>query len=80
MAAIKSAVDGIDPVASFLNASFLDDANHLRAAIDADLAIAFDGTTILSDPVPTSEPSALALLGGSILALGLLLGWRAATE
>lgn len=70
--------DGIDPVASFLNANFINDGNDLLAAVKADLAIAFNGTTILSDPVPTPEPSTLMLVGGSVLALGLLLRRRAA--
>jgi hypothetical protein len=64
--------DGIDPVANFLEASFLnDDKNNLLAAI-ADLAIVIDGSTIISDPVPMPEPSTLALLGSGFLGLGLL--------
>jgi hypothetical protein len=64
--------DGINPIASFLNASFLDNADNLLAAFNADLAIAFDGSTIMSDPVPMLEPSSLALLGSGLLWLELL--------
>jgi hypothetical protein len=66
--------DGIDPVASFLDASFADNSNQLSAAAQADLAIARDGSVIMSDPVPvtTPEPTTLALLASGLTGLLLL--------
>jgi hypothetical protein len=64
--------DGIDPIASFLDAGFADDNGDLVHAFHADLAIAFDGTTLLSAPLPASEPPALVLIAGALLALGLV--------
>jgi hypothetical protein len=61
--------DGINPVASFLDASFVDDAGNLVAAVNADLAIAFDGSTILSDPVLAPEPSTIVLFGSGLVGL-----------
>ena len=61
--------DGINPIATFLDASFTNDSND-PPAVHADLAIAADGSTILSDPVP--EPSTLALLTGALMGLA----WR----
>jgi hypothetical protein len=72
--------DGIDPVANFLDASFVSDnsgTNLLLAAV-ADLAIVRNGTTIISDPVPTPEASTLALLGSGLFGLALLRRWRSA--
>jgi hypothetical protein len=65
--------DGIDPVANFLMASFMNDNNEqLAPAFNADLAIVKNGSTIISDPVPMPEPSTLVLLGSGILGLALL--------
>jgi hypothetical protein len=64
--------DGIDPVANFLDASFLNDNNNNPLAAVADLAIVVDGSTIISDPVPTPEAPTLALLGSGLLGLVLL--------
>jgi PEP-CTERM motif len=62
--------DGIDPIASFLDASFVNNAGNLLAAVNSDLAIAFDDSTIISTPVPTAEPATLALLGSGLAGLG----------
>jgi hypothetical protein len=70
--------DGIDPVANFLHASFLNDNNNNLLAAVADLAIVTNGTTIISDPVPMLEPSTLALLGSGLLGLALLRRRRSA--
>jgi hypothetical protein len=64
--------DGIDPVAMFNSASFVDDAGDLVPAVYADLAIAKDGSTILSAPLPVPEPATIALLGVGLLALPTL--------
>lgn len=64
--------EGIDPIASFLDGSFADDNGGLVHAFHADLAIAFDGTTLLSDPLPAPEPPGLALIGAALLALALV--------
>jgi hypothetical protein len=63
--------DAIDPVANFLDASFLNDNNNNPLAAVADLAIVVDGSTIISDPVPTPEASTLALLGSGLFGLVL---------
>jgi len=63
--------EGIDPVATFLTASFADNSSDPLAVV-ADLAITESGNTILSDPLPELEPSTLALLGGSLWGLALL--------
>lgn len=64
--------EGIDPIASFLDGSFADDNGDLVHAFHADLAIAFDGTTLLSDSLPAPEPPGLVLIGGALLALALV--------
>jgi hypothetical protein len=65
---------GIDPLAEFLNASFADNAGNVLAAVRADVAIAFEGSVLLSAPVPTAapEPTTLALLGSGLVGLGVL--------
>jgi hypothetical protein len=70
--------DGIDPVANFLDASFLNDNDANLLAAVADLAIVIDGSTIISDPVPTPEAPTLALLGSGLLGLVLLRRLRGA--
>ncbi|MBV9202711.1 MAG: PEP-CTERM sorting domain-containing protein [Alphaproteobacteria bacterium] len=66
--------DGIDPIASFLDASFENNAGNLLAAVNADLAIAFDASVLLSAPVPTAapEPATLALLGSGLAGLAVI--------
>jgi hypothetical protein len=71
----NSLFDGIDPIASFLDASFVNDSND-PPAFHVDMAIAIDGSTVLSSPIP--EPASLALLGGGLLAFALLRRRRAA--
>jgi PEP-CTERM motif len=63
--------EGIDPVATFLQASFLNDAND-PPAINSDLAIGRAGAPILSAPIETPEPTTLALLCSGLLGSALL--------
>jgi hypothetical protein len=59
---------GLDPVASALTADLPDNLGD-PLVIWSDLAIAYDGTTILSAAIP--EPSTLSVLGGSLIVLVL---------
>jgi hypothetical protein len=70
--------EGIDPVATFLTANFVNDAND-PLADHADLAVGTKGGTYLSDPTPTPEPTTTALLGGGLAGFGLL-RWRRAAD
>jgi PEP-CTERM motif len=63
--------EGIDPVATFLSANFVNDAND-PPAINADLAIGIAGGTVLSTPLPAPEPTTIALLGSGLLGLAML--------
>ena len=63
--------DGINPIAMFQYASLANNAGDLLSAVEADLAIAYDGSTVMSDPVSTPEPGTLALLGGGLAGLAL---------
>ncbi len=72
--------DGIDPIASFFDASLANNSGDLLNAMTGNLAIAFDNTTITSDPVPTPEPTSLALLGGGLLGIALLYRRRVANN
>jgi hypothetical protein len=71
--------EGVDPVATFINETALNDAND-PFVIHADLAIAKTGNTILSAPLLTPEPSTIALLGGSLLGLVVLRRRRSANR
>ena len=68
--------DGFNPVAMFNDASFVDDAGNLDHAAHADLAIAIDGSTILSIAAP--EPASLAVFGVGFLAIWFI--WRRRAE
>jgi hypothetical protein len=71
---VRGLFDGIDPIASFFNASFANNAGNLLAAANADLAIAFDASVLLSAPVPTAtpEPTTLLLLGSGLVGLAVI--------
>jgi hypothetical protein len=70
--------DGIGSIASSLDASFLDNAGDLLTTANANLVIALDGSTIISAPVSTPEPSTVALLGGGLVGLAILCRRRSA--
>jgi hypothetical protein len=61
--------EGINPIATFLDANFVNDANDPHI-VNVDLAIGKSGGTVLSDPIP--EPTTIALLGASLLGLAVL--------
>ncbi len=61
--------EGIDPVATFLTANFVNNANDPRA-VNADLAAGGNSDTVLSSP-GLPEPSSLALLASGFAWLGL---------
>jgi len=67
---------GFDPLASFLNERFADNNGDISPAMVSDLAIALDGSVLLSVPAPlpvaAHEPTTLVLLGNGVIGFAVL--------